>query len=219
MPSGAADVVELVRRGAVEDALHLIRTAFPELLEKQPKVLFKLLCQQFIELIRQRKKEEALLFAQKEWSAHAKEQPLLEELHVRALQYIVMAFRVDDDGSSDVHQDVFALIAYEDPENSPISHYLADGFKDRIARSVNSAILGTAHRSAHGGLNLLLPSHSPDVMGRTSSEFHGLNGEAALEVVLRQLVVVRQLADQGKQGIVTPKVPDTPKPDLSIAAL
>jgi hypothetical protein len=73
-----------VRRGAIDEAIKLLRSAFPQLLDKHPEVRFKLLCQRFIELIRQRKKEEALLFAQKEWSPHAKDDPsLLDELQVR----------------------------------------------------------------------------------------------------------------------------------------
>jgi hypothetical protein len=85
-PSTLADIVTLVRKGAIEEALQLIRSTFPQLLDKHPEVRFKLLCQRFIELIRQRKKEEALLFAQKEWSPHAKDDTLLSnELQVRVM--------------------------------------------------------------------------------------------------------------------------------------
>jgi hypothetical protein len=54
----------------------------------------------------------------------------------------------EDDGTAwwrvaGCEQDVFALIAYEDPETSPVRQYMAEDYKDTIALRVNSAILGT----------------------------------------------------------------------------
>jgi len=143
------DILNLVQMGKIEEAIGLIHSAFPQLLNKNPEVRFKLLCQRFIELIRQRKKEEALIFAQKEWSPHVSP---------------------DNTSLSKELQDVFALIAYEDPETSPINQYLAEDYKDKIACIVNSAIL----------------------------EHHGLSGEAALEAVLRHLSVLRQIGPASK---------------------
>ncbi len=39
-------------------------------------------------------------------------------------------------------QDVFALIAYEDPESSPVGQYMSDEYRDEAASVLNSAILG-----------------------------------------------------------------------------
>lgn len=102
------DVVQLVRRGAIEEAIELIRTAFPQLLEKRPEVLFKLQSQHFIELIRQRKKEEAFLFASKQWSPHAQEKVLLEEFQVTSDLPADQDADLDGLHDDDVHDDADA---------------------------------------------------------------------------------------------------------------
>jgi len=137
-----SQILSLVRQGQVEKALALTDKLFPELLAKRPNVRFKLLCQQFIELIRHRKKEEALDFAQKEWSPYA----------------------VEESAFSEELQDVFALIAYEDPESSPVASYMQEAYKEQVVSTLNSAMLE----------HLNLPSEAP------------------MEVILRHLTLVRQ---------------------------
>jgi len=35
-----------------------------------------------------------------------------------------------------------ALLAYEEPENSPLFHYLTDDYRQTVADALNSAVLG-----------------------------------------------------------------------------
>jgi hypothetical protein len=41
-----------------------------------------------------------------------------------------------------VLQDVMALIAYEIPENSPLGYFMTADYRDQVATSLNSAMLG-----------------------------------------------------------------------------
>jgi hypothetical protein len=40
-------------------------------------------------------------------------------------------------------QDCMALLAYEEPETSPMFHYLQDEYRQSVADGLNRAVLGT----------------------------------------------------------------------------
>jgi hypothetical protein len=50
--------------GNIVASIEMIKKYYPDLLEKTPQLLFFLQCQQFIEMIKQNKIEEAVYFAQ-----------------------------------------------------------------------------------------------------------------------------------------------------------
>jgi len=122
-------IMELICMGNIPEAISSVNSAFPTLLQKNVDVYFRLQSQWFIELIRQKKVTEALKFAQNELSSFAsKDKKFMEYL-----------------------QDTFALIAYDEPEMSPVASYLSEGQKEEVAEAVNTAILES----------LSLPSNSP----------------------------------------------------------
>ncbi len=89
---------------------------------------------------------------------------------------------------------MFALIAYEDPETSPVRQYMAEDYKDQIALRVNSAILGTTTTTPRSLIVFIIFVIS------TTTEHHGLAGEAALEVVLRHLAALQQVMAEGRRA-------------------
>eukprot|EP00126_Sphaerothecum_destruens_P005314 Sdes_comp18692_c0_seq1m8984 len=120
-------VMDLILDGCVQEAIHLCLEEFPGLLstvkENSPsssrRVYFQLLCQKFVELIRDGDSGLALTFAQSELNCFGKE----------SHEFL------------DILQDIIALLAYEDPFNSPVRDYLHFDRRAEVAEMVNKAIL------------------------------------------------------------------------------
>jgi len=195
-----SDIVDLVRGGAIDEAIKLIRSAFPQLLDKHPEVRFKLLCQRFIELIRQRKKEEALLFAQKEWSPHAKDDPsLLDELQVRIRMILLLLLLLhvaagphrDDRRVGRVCAD--RVRGPGDESSAPVHGGGLQG-PDRAPRQQRHP------RYDHYSSPTTTTPRSLITIISTTTEHHGLAGEAALEVVLRHLAALQQVMAEGRRA-------------------
>ncbi|KAI3673230.1 hypothetical protein L6452_39347 [Arctium lappa] len=127
--------------GNALDAIALTEQVSPDLLENNKDLLFDLLSLHFVELICSRKCTEALEFAQAKLTPFGKVQKYVEKL-----------------------EDFMALLAYEEPEKSPMFHLLSFEYRQHVADSLNRAILAHAN----------LPSYS------------------ALERLIRQATVVRQ---------------------------
>ena len=86
-------------------------------------ICFKLQCQQFIETVRAGNPIEAMLFAQSVLTSFPKKKGANEE-----------KFEADLTIMS-------ALIAYENPEDSPVSSLLSQEHRDKLADEINSVIL------------------------------------------------------------------------------
>jgi len=82
---------------------------------------FKLHCQQFVEIVRKGETTEALSFAQ-------------EVLR----PYTEIG---DEDTYASALRGVIPLIAYPEPETSPVGSHLSQTCRDKLADDVNSAIL------------------------------------------------------------------------------
>jgi len=142
-------IIHLVLEGKIGDAIDLTEKLFPSLFTRNPDVIFRLKCQIFIELIRSRKPTEALLYAQEELSVFGlKDLKFLEQL-----------------------QDLIPLLAYDNPETSPIGNLLGFEHKEESANLLNSAILDSLH----------LPT------------------KPALEWMMRQLAIVQEMLSLEKQ--------------------
>ncbi|PKY20183.1 hypothetical protein RhiirB3_407928 [Rhizophagus irregularis] len=119
--------------GSITEALSLCRDKFPHVVSSDEQdnrttarsidMCFKLHCQQFIETVRAGNPIEALLFAQTVLTSFPKKKGANEEKFNAELK--IMS----------------ALMAYEDPENSPVGSLLAQEHRDRLADEINSAIL------------------------------------------------------------------------------
>lgn len=102
-------------------------------MDKNPKLYFKLQLQRLIELIRQGKIDEALIFAQEELAPISeKNKEFLEDI-----------------------EKTMSLLAFESIENSPMKELLDDGQRQKTASEVNAAILES--QSQEKSLNYLIP--------------------------------------------------------------
>ncbi|XP_061970993.1 uncharacterized protein LOC133693726 isoform X1 [Populus nigra] len=141
-----------VLEGNALKAIELTEQVACDLLENNKDLHFDLLSLHFVELVCAKKCTEALEFAQNKLMPSGKEQKLLEKL-----------------------EDFLSLLAYEEPEKSPMFHLLGPEYRQHVADKLNRAIL--AHRN--------LPSYT------------------AVERLIQQTIVVRQSLNQdhGKDEI------------------
>eukprot|EP01119_Soliformovum_irregulare_P021857 TRINITY_DN7356_c0_g1_i1.p1 TRINITY_DN7356_c0_g1~~TRINITY_DN7356_c0_g1_i1.p1 ORF type:complete len:411 (-),score=88.29 TRINITY_DN7356_c0_g1_i1:526-1758(-) len=124
----------LIMEGEIEEAIQSIEESFPKLLASFPKALFALRCQQLIELIRARKLNEAVVFAQSTSSE----------------------FTMLESSEEEILQEVLGLLAYEDPSAFPIGRLLKIQQRESVADAVNSAVLVHQGCSSQSKLEVLL---------------------------------------------------------------
>ncbi|CAN0847811.1 Glucose-induced degradation protein 8 homolog [Linum grandiflorum] len=123
-----AEIFQYALEGNALKAIELTEQLAPDLLEKNQDLHFDLLSLHFVELVCSRKCHGALEFAQAKLTQFGKVQKYVEKL-----------------------EDFMALLAYEEPEKSPMFHLLSLEHRQQVVDSLNRAIL--AHTS--------LPSHTP----------------------------------------------------------
>ncbi|KAJ6920770.1 hypothetical protein NC651_014374 [Populus alba x Populus x berolinensis] len=150
-----------VLEGNALKAIELTEQVACDLLENNKDLHFDLLSLHFVELVCAKKCTEALEFAQNKLMPFGKEQKLLEKL-----------------------EDFLSLLAYEEPEKSPMFHLLGSEYRQHVADKLNRAIL--AHRN--------LPSYT------------------AVERLIQQTIVVRQSLNQDHDAVLS--VAATPSPSL-----
>lgn len=92
------------------------------------KVQFRLNCQRFIEIVRLGETLEALKFAQTTLRA------LSNDLKINGSPEEIETLST-----------ISSLIAYQNPEQSPIAKYLDQSYRDETADIVNNAVLGTIY--------------------------------------------------------------------------
>lgn len=112
---------EEIQNGRIENAISLVNTLQPELLDNDRYLYFHLQQQHLIELIRQGNVERALEYAQIHLAERGEENPdILSEL-----------------------ERTLALLAFEEPEKSPFGDLLHLCQRQKVASEVNAAILET----------------------------------------------------------------------------
>lgn len=112
-------LMSLVMNGAVSDAKKEFISQFPHILDNSKQVLdvlFLLTCQEFIELV-SKGSDYALEFAKVELDKFAQ-----------------MEYKAEID-------EVVSMLAYINPQNSPVAHYLTMGRRELVARKLNRLIL------------------------------------------------------------------------------
>lgn len=108
-----------IQDGKIPEAIDLINNLHPELLDNNKLLYFHLLQQQTIELIRDSKVVDALEFAQNNLADKGEENSdLLPEIEC-----------------------TLALLAFNDPENSPYGDLLHTSQRQKVASEVNASIL------------------------------------------------------------------------------
>lgn len=111
--------------GDLETALKLINQITPNLLNSNQKLQFKLLRQQLVELIRNKEVEKVLSFAQTNLADKCANIP--PELFTKLEQ-------------------TYALLAFDNPENSPFGNLMSLNQRNMLAYEVNEAILAALHK-------------------------------------------------------------------------
>ncbi|XP_017238367.1 uncharacterized protein LOC108211313 isoform X3 [Daucus carota subsp. sativus] len=143
-------VFMLALEGDALKAIELTEQLAPGLLDKSKDLHFDLLTLHFVELVCSRKCTEAVEFARTKLTPFGDVQKYVEKL-----------------------EDFMALLAYEEPEKSPMFHLLSSEYRQHVAESLNRAILAHAN----------LPSYP------------------AVERLMQQTVVVRQYLDQEQDKV------------------
>ncbi|XP_025086615.1 glucose-induced degradation protein 8 homolog isoform X2 [Pomacea canaliculata] len=109
----------LVQNGRIQEAILMVNKLYPELLDNDRYLFFRLQQQKLIELIRDKDIEGALEYAQNYLSERGEENPdVLNEL-----------------------EKTLALLAFENPENSPFGELLHPSQRQKVASELNAAIL------------------------------------------------------------------------------
>lgn len=145
-------VYMLALEGDALKAIELTEQLAPGLLDKSKDLHFDLLTLHFVELVRSRRCTEAVEFAKTNLTPFGDVQKCVDKL-----------------------EDFMALLAYEEPEKSPMFNLLSFEYRQLVAECLNRAILAQAN----------LPSYP------------------AVERLMQQTVVVRQYLDleQDKEGL------------------
>jgi len=113
-------ILEAIQVGDIQRALEMINSYQPQLLDDNRYLFFHLQQQHLIELIRNKNIDAALKFAQDNLADQGEENSaVLEEL-----------------------ERTLALLAFEDPENSPFGDLLAISHRQKVASELNTAFLG-----------------------------------------------------------------------------
>eukprot|EP00163_Fabomonas_tropica_P015870 TRINITY_DN28717_c0_g1_i1.p1 TRINITY_DN28717_c0_g1~~TRINITY_DN28717_c0_g1_i1.p1 ORF type:complete len:485 (-),score=81.42 TRINITY_DN28717_c0_g1_i1:181-1635(-) len=111
-------ITKAVLAGDIQRAVDLTNQVSPQILANDRQLLFKLKCQQFVELIQQRPLEETMKFGREELSS----------------------FEAGS-AESNAAQEVFSLLAYPKPSESPVAYLLEASRREPVANALNSAIL------------------------------------------------------------------------------
>ncbi|KAI1719575.1 glucose-induced degradation protein 8 like protein [Ditylenchus destructor] len=119
--------------GELECALSQIEELAPNLLEQNGQLHFKLLRQQLIELIRKKDIDKVLSFAQDHLVDKCEQPP---ELFTKLEQ-------------------TYALLAFDNPENSPFGYLMSLNQRNMLANEVNSVILAFLNKNSTSKLEKL----------------------------------------------------------------
>ncbi|VEL11342.1 unnamed protein product [Protopolystoma xenopodis] len=144
---------EAVLERRIEEVIPKVNRLWPELFDKSPFIYFQLRQLQMLELIRARRLEEALTFAQSYLA-----DPVAKRLsdHPRLLHEM---------------QNTMALLAFEDPTNSIYGSLLSSRHAEKIAGSLNRAILRHIEATCDDsdGLDCRKSEKSTDVAGNVGT--------------------------------------------------
>eukprot|EP01132_Coremiostelium_polycephalum_P007435 gene7435-9137_t len=114
-------ISELLSKGEIDKVISELNRLYPDFLQKRKDILFKLLCQKFIEMIKSSPIEETMAFGQKELYKFSQESAEYENNL----------------------KEVFSLIAYTNPFSSPVSYLLQEDRREPIVSDLNCALLAT----------------------------------------------------------------------------
>ncbi|KAM6544347.1 hypothetical protein CsatB_008794 [Cannabis sativa] len=126
-------IINFVMEGDVLKAIELTEQFAHDLLEKNIDLHFDLLSLHFVNLVISRKCTEALEFAQTKLTPFGKMDKYVHKL-----------------------EDFLALLAYDEPEKSPMFHFLSPDYRQEVADTLNQAILAHANLPSYTAMERLI---------------------------------------------------------------
>ena len=125
------------RDGNPAEAIDQVVDVNPEIVEERPELLFRLKKQEFIELVKQKKTDTALRFAEEELARRVEgDEGLLREL-----------------------ESAMALLLFDEPENSPLGQFLSESYTHETADLLNASILASETKAGDGRSRLPVMLH------------------------------------------------------------
>lgn len=144
-------IFHLALEGNALKAIGLTEQFAPALLDKNNDLHFDLLSLHFVELVCSKKCTEALEFAQTKLTPFGKVPKYVEKL-----------------------EDFMALLAYEEPEKSPMFHLLSLEYRHHVADCLNRAILAHANLPRYTTVERLIQQTT--IVRQCLSQEHGKEG-------------------------------------------
>ncbi|XP_062098011.1 uncharacterized protein LOC133803884 isoform X2 [Humulus lupulus] len=126
-------IINFIMEGDALKAIELTEQYAHDLLEKNIELHFDLLSLHFVNLVISRKCTEALEFAQTKLTPFGKMEKYVNKL-----------------------EDFLALLAYDEPEKSPMFHFLNPEYRQEVADSLNQAILAHANLPSYTAMERLI---------------------------------------------------------------
>ncbi|KMZ72867.1 hypothetical protein ZOSMA_159G00320 [Zostera marina] len=126
-------ILQSALKGNALNAIELTKQLDQSLLEENKDLHFDLLSLHFIDLVCSRKCTEALEFAQNRLSSFGMASKYVEKL-----------------------EDFMALLAYDEPEKSPMFHLLSSDYRQNVATSLNRAILAKGNQPRYSSMERLI---------------------------------------------------------------
>ncbi|XP_011096432.1 ran-binding protein 9 [Sesamum indicum] len=112
---------QLIKSGKIDETFSTLRKWYPQTVEDDTSTIcFLLHCQKFIELVRDGKLEEAIMYGRSEFEKFKKLS-----------------------GFDDLVKDCAALLAYEQPSKSSVGYLLQESQRELVADAVNAMVLST----------------------------------------------------------------------------
>uniref|UniRef100_A0A1J3EDA4 Glucose-induced degradation protein 8-like protein n=1 Tax=Noccaea caerulescens TaxID=107243 RepID=A0A1J3EDA4_NOCCA len=126
-------IIQFILERKALKAVELTEQLGQDLLEKNKDLHFDLLCLHFVDLVCAGKCEEALEFAQKRLAPFGMVKKYVDKL-----------------------EDAMALLAYENPETSPMFHLLSSDYRQQVADNLNRTMLEHANQPSYTPMERLI---------------------------------------------------------------
>lgn len=139
--------------GDIDSSIKLTKLNFPKVFAQNEEILFKLNCNKLVQLIKDSKIDEAIEFGQTLRSQYSEDPKFQEHLN-----------------------DIFSLLAFEDPKKSEFGYLLNDDEILKISDELNSEILKSLGKSSISNLEKLI-KHNKSLL-------HILNDNSQLDSLL-----------------------------------
>ncbi|KAJ3130194.1 hypothetical protein HK098_005441 [Nowakowskiella sp. JEL0407] len=150
------EIRNLIGQGSIDEAIKLCETSFPNLIKENENIHFALECRRFIELvarlrnIKSKKQDDMDIDRENDddsddsgsLSQAAQSDTIWEEVLTQGRHLHSKFSSKNCHHTKEILTEVFSLIAYEDPTESPAGYLFSKYSRETVADALNKAILG-----------------------------------------------------------------------------